>query len=62
VRPQDIDVIMLVKTKEKKKKLQWSVDFQIVPDNEYGQWMLEQCKKWMKHKYGTKKSAVIKLK
>lgn len=62
-RPQDIDVIILVKTNIKRKKREhWSVDFQIVPDNEYGEWMLEECKKWMKRKYGAKKSAVIKLK
>lgn len=62
-RPQDIDVIVLIKTKEPaKKKSKWSVDFQLVPDNEYGEWMLEECKKWMKHKYGAAKSAVIRLK
>lgn len=61
--PQDIDVIVLVKTRElAKKKAKWSADFQLVPDNEYGEWMLEECKKWMKHKYGARKSAVIRLK
>jgi len=49
------------KTK-KKSKQKWSVDFQVVPDNKYGDWMLEECKKWMKYKYGARKSAVIKLK
>ncbi len=62
IRPQDIDVILLAKTKEKNKNSKWSVDFQIVPDNEYGRWMLEECKKWMKRKYGAKKSKFIKLK
>lgn len=63
IRPQDVDVIVLVSTKSKgKKKEKWLVDFQIVPDNDYGEWMLEECRKWMKHKYGAKKSAVIKLK
>ena len=63
MRPQDIDVIILVKTKLKnRKKEEWSVDFQIVPDNKYGEWMLEECRKWMKHKYGAKKSTVVKLK
>lgn len=62
VRPQDIDVIILIKTKQKiGKNEKWSVDFQIVPDNNYGEWMFEECRKWMKYKYGAKKSAVIKL-
>lgn len=61
-RPQDIDVIILVKAKPKRKDEKWSVDFQVVPDNAYGGWMLDECRKWMKHKYGSKKSAVIKLK
>ncbi|MFH1769610.1 MAG: hypothetical protein ABH833_02995 [Parcubacteria group bacterium] len=60
-RPQDIDVIILLKTPSKKNKEEWSVDFQLVPDNEYGLWMLEECRKWMKHKYGAKKSAVIQI-
>ena len=61
-RPQDIDVIILVKSDSKKKDEQWSFDLQIVPDNKYGEWMLEECRKWMKRKYGAKKSAVIRLK
>lgn len=62
VRPQDIDVIIFLKTKPKNKKEVWSVDFQLVPDNEYGKWMLKESEKWVKRKYGAKKSAVIKLK
>lgn len=61
-RPQDIDIIVLLKTKSKNKNEEWSIDFQLVPDNKYGGWMLSECKKWMKYKYGLKKSAVIKLK
>ncbi len=61
-RPQDIDVIVLVKTEPKKRDEKWSLDFQVVPQNAYGEWMLGECRKWMKHKYGSKKSAVIKLK
>ena len=51
IRPQDIDVIVFLKTKSKKKNEKWSVDFQIVPDNAYGEWMLEECRKWMKYKW-----------
>ena len=61
-RPQDIDVIILVKSGSKKRNEQWSFDMQIVPDNKYGEWMLEECRKWMKRKYGDRKSMVIKLK
>ena len=61
-RPQDIDVVILLKTKAKTKKEVWSLDFQLVPDNEYGEWMLKESEKWVRRKYGAKKSAVIRLK
>jgi predicted nucleotidyltransferase len=60
-RPADVDFIVLVKTKAD-KSAKWSTDLVIAPDNEYGEDVLEDAKKWMKQKYGTKKSAVIKLK
>lgn len=59
-RPQDIDTIILLKTKSNNGE-NWAVDFQLVPDNEYGEWMLNECRKWMKYKYGARKSAIIKL-
>ena len=62
IRPQDIDVVIFLKTKPTKKNEKWSVDFQLVPDNRYGKWMLDESTKWMKHKYGAKKSRLIKLK
>lgn len=62
IRPQDIDVILFAKVNEKNKNSKWSVDIQVVPDNDYGRWMLKECEKWMKRKYGAKKSRVIKLK
>ena len=62
IRPQDIDVILLAKVNEKDKNSKWSVDIQIVPANEYGKWMLKESEKWVKRKYGVKKSKVIKLK
>ncbi len=58
-RPADTDFIILVKTKNQKGK--WAVDLPIVPDNEYGQAVLEDAKKWMKQKYG-KKFAAVRLK
>jgi len=61
IRPQDVDVVIFLKTPPKKKNEKWSLDFQLIPDNEYGEWMLNESKKWLKHKYGAKKSAVIKL-
>ena len=62
VRPQDIDVVIFLKTKAKSKKETWSLDFQLVPDNEYGEWMLKESEKWVKRKYGAKKSTIIRLK
>jgi hypothetical protein len=62
-RPADVDFIILLKTKtNSKSKSNWSVDMVIAPDNKHGDFILEDAKKWMKQKYGSKKSAVIKLK
>jgi hypothetical protein len=60
-RPADVDFIVLLKTK-KNIKSKWSVDIVLAPDNEHGEFVLQDAKKWMKQKYGTKKSAVVKLK
>jgi len=60
-RPADVDLIILLKTKDKTKS-NWSVDFVIAPESEHGDLLLEDAKKWMKQKYGAKKSAFIKLK
>jgi len=49
------------KTKETKKHAQWSADITIAPDNKYGKWVLEDADKWVKEKYGLKKSLTIKL-
>lgn len=62
-RPADVDFIILLKSKKgSKSKSNWSVDMVIAPDNKHGEFILEDAKKWMKQKYGSKKSAVIKLK
>ena len=60
-RPADVDFIVLLKT-GKNNKTNWSVDLVIVPDNKHGDFILEDSKKWMKQKYGAKKSATIKIK
>lgn len=60
-RPADVDFILLLKT-NKKAKSNWSVDIVLAPDNKHGDTILEDAEKWMKQKYGTKKSSVIKLK
>ncbi|MFA5995957.1 MAG: hypothetical protein WC801_05965 [Patescibacteria group bacterium] len=60
-RPADVDFIILLQMKDK-SKFNWSVDFVVAPTGEHGEFILEDAKKWMKQKYGTKKSAVIKLK
>ena len=61
-RPADVDFILLVNKQEKNPKSKWSIDFVISPDNKYGHFILEDAKKWMKQKYGTRKFAIIKLK
>lgn len=59
-RPADVDFIVLLHTQKQKTK-NWSVDLVIAPDNEHGRFILDDCKKWMKQKYGSKKSAVLRL-
>ena len=61
-RPADVDFILLVNIRDKNPKSKWSVDFVIAPDNNYGHYVLTDAKKWMKQKYGTKNSSVLKLK
>ncbi len=60
-RPADVDFIVFVKTKEKGQR-KWAVDFTIAPDNKYGKFVLKDADKWVKEKYGLKKSTTIKLK
>jgi hypothetical protein len=60
-RPADVDFILLLKVKNQKKE-KWSLDLVIAPDNDWGETVLQDTKKWMKQKYGSKKSAVIKIK
>lgn len=61
-RPADVDVLLLLHLKEPKQKAAWSLDLVLTPNNTYGAFVLEDAKKWMKQKYGTKKSAVLRLK
>ena len=60
-RPADVDFIVLLKTKEK-NDAKWSLDLVISPDNNHGNLVLKDTKKWMRQKYGAKKSAFIKIK
>ena len=59
-RPADVDFIVFVKTKEKSHR-KWAVDLTIAPDNKYGRFVLKDSDKWVKEKYGLKKSTTIKL-
>ena len=61
-RPADVDFIILLKMKDKNTKSKWSVDLVISPDNKYGETVVKDASRWMKQKYGAKKSAFIKLK
>lgn len=60
-RPADVDFIILLKIKDK-KTAKWSIDLVICPDNNYGNFVVEDATKWMKQKYGSKKAMFIKLK
>ena len=60
-RPADVDFILLLKTKNN-SNVNWSVDMVIAPENDHGNYILKDAERWMKQKYGSKKSAVIKLK
>ena len=61
-RPADVDFIILLKTLEKNSKAKWAVDLVITPDNEYGQFVLEDGDKWVKEKYGLDKSTMVRIK
>ena len=61
-RPADVDFIIFIKTKDKKSNRKWSVDMTIAPDNKYGRFVLKDADKWVKEKYGLKKSVTIRLK
>ena len=61
-RPADVDFIILLQTKESRQNSKWSVDFVVAPENKYGDLVLKDAEQWMRQKYGSKKSAVIKLK
>ncbi len=60
-RPADVDMFIYLKLKGKHRKDKWAADFEIVPENKFGQRALEDLRKWMKQKYGAKNSAVIRL-
>ncbi|HLD60718.1 MAG TPA: hypothetical protein VJA27_01115 [Patescibacteria group bacterium] len=61
-RPADVDFILLLKTKDKKSNTSWSIDLVIAPNNKHGDFIVEDAKKWMKQKYGARKSTFIQLK
>lgn len=60
-RPADVDFIVLLRTPEKNKKAEWSVDFVIAPDNAYGRRVEKDAKLWVEQKYGKTKSRVTRL-
>lgn len=61
-RPGDVDFIILLQVSEKKKNTKWCVDLVIAPDNKYGKYVLDDEDKWVKERYGLKKSTLVKLK
>lgn len=61
-RPGDMDLVFIVKTKEKNKKAHWSIDLTVVPDNLHGRAELADVDKWVNEKYGRKKSMMVRIK
>lgn len=59
-RPADVDCILLLQTR-KNQDAHWSLDLALVPAGKEGVLILEDAKKWMKQKYGAKKSMCIRL-
>jgi len=49
-RPADVDFQILVKTKDTEEN--WSTDIQFVPNNKFGEEIVEDAKKWVEEKYG----------
>jgi len=60
-RPVDIDFTVLLKT-SKNNKEKWSVDMVIAPDNEHGEWIAEDIRKWARRKYGKNNHQAVRLK
>ncbi len=61
-RPNDVDFIILLNTKEKDPKSKWSVDMVIAPDNRFGKNVLKDTDKYVMKKYGLKNSRTVRLK
>ncbi|GEM_PF-1692709 len=61
-RPGDVDFIVLLQTSEKNKKAKWCVDLVIAPDNAYGKYVLADEDKWVRGRYGLKKSTIVRIK
>ena len=59
-RPADVDFILMLQVPAKKRDAKWSLDLVIAPDNQHGKELLEDNKRWMKQKYGAKKSKVMR--
>ena len=60
-RPADVDFIVILETKSK-TSAPWSVDMVLAPDTAYGAKIIKDARKWMKQKYGSKKSAFLRIK
>ena len=61
-RPADVDFILLLQMKENNKNSKWSVDLVLAPENKYGNFVLDDAKKWVKQKYGSKNYIILRIK
>ena len=58
--PSDIDFVILLQTP--KGGSDWPLDLVIAPHNKQGEKVLRETQEWFKQKYGSKKSACMRLK
>ena len=60
-RPADVDFMVFFKVNEKQKNDKWSFDFIVAPNNEHGEFVLEDIRKWMCQKYGKKNFEIMRV-
>lgn len=59
-RPADVDFQILIKTRDTEEN--WSTDIQFIPNNKFGEEIVEDAKKWVEEKYGFGNYEVFEIK
>lgn len=60
--PADVDFMIVLKVPENQAKIKWAVDMVIVPNNKYGEIVLNDAERWVKKKYNLKNYSMLRLK